>query len=38
MDHAELADILQDAYYDSSVNEDAFTEWDDLKHERALFE
>ena len=37
MDHADLAYILQDAYYDASVNEDAFAEWDDLKHERALF-
>ena len=37
MDHAELADILQDAYYDGSVNEDAFAEWSDLKYERALF-
>ena len=38
MDHADLADILYDAYYDSSVNEDAFTEWDDLKYERARFQ
>ena len=38
MNHAELADILHDAYYDASVNEDAFPEWDDLKHERRLFQ
>ena len=38
MNHAELADILHDAYYDGSVNEDAFPEWDDLKHERRLFQ
>ena len=38
MDHADLADILYDAYYDGSVNEDAFAEWDDLKHERRLFQ
>ena len=38
MNHAELADILHDAYYDASVNEDAFAEWDDLKHERRLFQ
>ena len=37
MDHAELIDILQDAYYDASVNEDAFAEWSDLKYERSLF-
>ena len=37
MDHADLADILHDAYYDASVIEDAFAERDDLKHERALF-
>ena len=38
MEHAELADILHDAYYDGSVNEEAFAEWDDLKHERRLFQ
>ena len=38
MDHADLADILHDAYYDASVIEDAFAEWDDLKHERARFQ
>ncbi len=38
MDHADLADILHDAYYDGSVNEDAFAEWDDLKHEQRLFQ
>ena len=38
MNHAELADILHDAYYDGSVNEEAFAEWDDLKHERRLFQ
>ena len=38
MDHADLADILYDAYYDGSVNEDAFTEWDDPKYERARFQ
>ena len=38
MNHAELADILHDAYYDGSVNEDAFAEWEDLKHERRLFQ
>ena len=38
MDHADLADILYDAYYDDSVNEDAFTECDDLKYERARFQ
>ena len=38
MDHTDLADILYDAYYDGSVNEDAFTEWDDPKYERARFQ
>ena len=38
MDHTDLADILHDAYYDGSVNEDAFAEWEDLKHQRRLFQ
>ena len=38
MNHADLADILHDAYYDGSVNEEAFAEWEDLKHERRLFQ
>ena len=37
MDRGELTDILFDAFYEDSVNEDSITEWDDLKHVREDF-
>ena len=38
MDHSDLAELLYDAYYDGSVNEDAFYEQADLKYEQVLFQ
>ena len=37
MEHSELSDLLHDAYYENSVNENYFHNWDDLKHEQGLF-
>ena len=37
MDQRELADILFDAFYEGSVNENHFAEWADLEHEREEF-
>ena len=37
MDRGDLTDILFDAFYEDSVNEDSLTEWDDLKHVREDF-
>ena len=37
MEHSELSDLLHDAYYEDSVNENYFHNWDDLKHEQGLF-
>ena len=38
MKHGELSDLLYDAYYEESVNEDNFTYRDDLKREQDLFQ
>ncbi len=37
MDQGELTDILVDAFYEGSVNEDSFPEWEDIKHVRRDF-
>ena len=38
MDQGELCNLLFDAYYGGSVDEDAYADWDELKYERRRFE